>query len=158
MPLLLRLAMVFGAFFGIVGTSAGLAGLVNVLFTDGPFAVNETGVSRSDFLAVAVPLLLLYVAACVTAGTASWSLWKRRSHARMLLTALLVEFVVGDTAILVLARRLSDVSAAELGVSAAVFIVLVALALWYLFGKRSVVDYFESLRGSPSAGQTSEAT
>ena len=145
MPLLLRVAMLFGGFFGIVGTTAGLAALVDVVVTDRPFTINEDPVLRSDFLAVAVPFLLFYVAACVTAGSASWSLWKQRSGARLLLTALLVEFVVGDAAMLVLASRLTDVSVAELLFSAMAFTVLVALALWYLFRKRSVVEYFGSL-------------
>lgn len=156
MPLFLRVAMVFGGFFGIVGTSAGLAALVGVVFTDRPFTINEDPMLRSDVLVVAVPLLLLYVAACVTAGLASWSLWKQRSRARLLLTALLVEFVVGDAAMLVLARRLTDVSAAELLFSATAFTVLVALALWYLFRKRSVVGYFASLQRPPSEVSTAQ--
>ena len=145
MPLLLRVAMVFGGFFGVVGTTVGLAALINVVFTDSPFTINQDPVPRSDVLSVAVPFLLFYVLACITAGSAAWALWKQRSHARLLLVALLGEFVVGDTAMLVLARRLADISAAELGLSATVFSVLVALAFWYLFRKRSVVDYYESL-------------
>ncbi|MDH3270177.1 MAG: hypothetical protein OEN56_02520 [Gemmatimonadota bacterium] len=150
MPFLLRVAMVLGGLFGIVGTTAGLAALFNVFVMDGPVMIGQDPVPRSDFIAITVPFLLLYVTACVTAGSASWSLWKRRRHARVLLTVLLVEFVIGDTAMLVLARRLSDVPTAELGISAMVFVVLVALALWYLFGKRSVVEYYDSLRAPTS--------
>lgn len=153
LPLLLRVAMVLGGFFGIVGTTVGLAALISVVFTDSPFTIDQDPVPRSDFLALAVPFLLFYVLACITAGSAAWALWKQRSHARLLLVALLSEFIVGDTAMLVLARRLADVSAVELGLSATFFLVLVALALWYLFRKRSVVEYYESL--SPTLPEVS---
>lgn len=138
--------MVLGGIFGVIGTTAGLAVLVDIVVTDRPFTINEDPVPRFDFLAIAVPFLVFYVAACVTAGFAAWSLWKQRSRARLLLTALLAEFVVGDAAMLVLARRFNTASPAELLLSAMVFTGLVAVALWYLFRKRSVVEYFGSLQ------------
>jgi hypothetical protein len=154
MPYLLRVAMLLGALFGIVGTTAGLVLLVSAVSTEGPPEIVGDALSRAAFLAMAVSFLVFYIAACVTAGTASWALWKRRPQARMFLTVLLVEFVVGDTAVLIFARRFAEVPAAELGISAGVFVVLVALALWYLYGKHSVVEYFESQRlasAAPSA-------
>jgi hypothetical protein len=149
-PFLLRVAMLLGALFGVVGTSAGLVGLGVAVFGEGPVTLGGDPVPRSHFLPIAVPFLLLYVAACLTAGAASWSLWKRHRRARLLLTVLLVEFVVGDTAMLVLARRFSAVPAAEVAISAAFFVGLVAIALWYLFRSRSVVAFFESC-SEPSA-------
>ena len=145
-PFLLRVAMALGAVFGIVGTSVGLWGLFQIAVGDSPFQINEDPVSKADFLSVAVPFLVLYVSACVTAGAASWALWKRRARSRTLLAALLAEFVIGDAAMLFLAHRLFDVSASELATSVFFFTVLVALGLWYLFRKESVVGYYESVR------------
>jgi hypothetical protein len=59
--------------------------------------------------------------------------------------ALLVEFIVGDTAMLVFMSRTLDVTRADLAASALFFAFLVALGLWYLFRKESVVQYYESL-------------
>lgn len=154
MPLLLRGAMILGAFFGIVGTTAGIAGALGLALGDGPYAVNGEAVSKSEFLAIAVPFLLFYVAACITAGTAAWSLWKRRARSRLLLTVLLAEFVVGDAAVLALARRLLGTSSAELALSVSTFVLLVALALWYLFRNPAVVGYYESLPRPPSEVHT----
>ena len=145
-PVLLRGGMVLGAVFGVFGTTLGIWGLYLLLLSDGPFQVGEDPVPKADFLVVAVPFLTLYVTACVTAGAASWALWKRHARSRVLLTTLLAEFVIGDAAILFVARRLVQVSTSELVTSVLGFSVLVSLGLWYLFRKESVVSYYESVR------------
>ena len=146
MPFLLRVAMALGALFGIFGTSVGLWGLLRVVVGDGPFRIDEAVVSRAEFVAVAGPFLVLYILACLTAGAAGWAIWRRRARSRALLVALLTEFVLGDVAMLVLAQRMFDVGAPELVLSVSLFIVLVALGLWYLFHKASVAEYYDSLR------------
>ena len=147
-PLLLRAAMAPGAVFGVLGTAAGLWGLVLLVGSDGPFQIGEDVVPKVEFLGVAVPFLVLYISACLTAGAASWAVWKRRARSRVLWTALLAEFVIGDAAMLALARRLFEVSVFELASSIVVFSVLVAFSLWYLFRKEAVVAYYESVRPS----------
>ena len=146
MPLLLRGAMVVGVIMGTLGTVGCLWALGRVVTFGGPFQFNDTTVARADFLGVAVPFLLLLMAACLTAGAASWALWKRRVRSRSILVGLLAELVVGDAAMLLLASRMLDVTSAELASSALFFAVLVALGLWYLFRKDSVVRYYESIR------------
>lgn len=145
-PFLLRAAMALGAVFGVLGTGIGLWVLFRVILSAGPFRVNEEMVSRAEFLTVALPLVGLYVSACITAGAASWAIWRQRAYSRALLTTLLAEFVIGDTAMLVMARRLFDAGASELAVSVFFFTVLVALGLWYLYRKESVVRYYASIR------------
>ena len=146
MPFLLRLAMILGAFFGIFGTVVGLWALVRVVVSDGPFQFIDDPVSKADFLTVAVPFLVVYISACLTAGAAAWALWKRQARSRLLLAALLSEFVVGDAAMLVFMNRTLDVTTAEVASTALFFTVLVALGLWYLFRKESVVRYYRSFR------------
>lgn len=145
MPILLRLAMILGAFFGTIGTAAGLVGLLGAVLGGGPFIIHEEVVSRSEFLIVAVPFLVMYVVACLTAGAASWALLRRRTRSRILLAALLVEFAVGDAALLALAYRMSEVTVSELAASALVFALLAVAAIWYLFSKQSVSSYYESI-------------
>ena len=145
-PLLLRVAMALGAVFGVLGTVTGLWGLIHLVGNDGPFQIGENVVPRVEFLGTAVPFLVLYVSACLTAGAASWAVWNHRARSRVLWTALLAEFVIGDTAMLAMARRLFDVSVSELALSVLVFSVLVGLGLWYLFRKESVVAYYKSVR------------
>ena len=145
-PLLLRVAMALGAVFGVLGTATGLWGLFQLVGSDGPFQMGEDVVPKVEFLGVAVPFLVLYVSACLTAGAASWAIWKHRARSRILWTALLGEFVIGDAAMLALARRLFDISVSELASSVLVFSVLVGLGLWYLFRKESVAAYYESVR------------
>ncbi len=103
-------------------------------------------VAKTDFLIVALPFVFLYVLACLTAGAASWALWQGHSRSRILLTILLAEFVVGDAAMLFVARRLVEISASELIVSIVGFSVLAFLCLWYLYRKGSVVAYYDSVR------------
>lgn len=146
LPLLLLVAMVLGAIFGVLGTTLGLWGLNRLLFGDGQFLVGEGPISQPDLVAVAVPFLALYVLACVTAGAASWALWKGRSRSRIMLTTLLAEFVVGDVAMIALARRLVPASATDLVVAALGFSALVFLGLWYLYRKDSVVSYYAAVR------------
>ena len=145
------MAAVLGAVFGVVGTSFGLWGLFRIALADGPFQFDGDLIPKSAFLVVAVPFLVLYVSACVTAGAASWALWKQEYRSRMLLVALLAEFVIGDAAMLILAERRFEISAAELATSAFFFAVVVSLALWYLFKKVSVVRYYESVGQAPAA-------
>ena len=145
MPFLLRVAMALGAVFGVFGTVIGTYGLVRIGLGDGPYRINEDVASKADFLRLTVPFLVLYVAACVTAGAASWALWRRRTRSRPLLTLLLMEFVIGDAAMLLVAHKLFGVSGYEALGSALFFVVLVALGLWYLFAKESVVQYYDSI-------------
>jgi len=145
MPFLLRVAMSIGAVFGSLGTVTGGWALLRVATYDGPFRIGEVAVSRADFLAVAVPFLIIYVLACLTAAAASWALWRRRARSRSLLVALLAEFAVGDAAMLVFMSQTLEVSPSELASAALSFTVLVALGLWYLFRKGSVVRYYESI-------------
>jgi hypothetical protein len=137
--------MALGAAFGSLGTVIGLWALLRVLAADGPLQLNDVTVARADFLPVAVLFLIIYISACLTAAAASWALWKRRARSRHLLVALLVEFIVGDTAMLVFMSRTLDVTRADLAASALFFAFLVALGLWYLFRKESVVQYYESV-------------
>ncbi len=95
---------------------------------------------------LALPFVGLYVLACLTAGAASWALWRGRFRSRILLTILLAEFVVGDAAMLAVAWHLVEISASELIVSIVGFSVLAALGLWYLYSKSSVVAYYDSIR------------
>ena len=145
-PFLLRVAMVLGAVFGLLGTGVGVVGLLVVALSGGPHHIGDQVVSRAELAKVAVPFLILYVCACVTAGLASWAIWKRRAASRTLLVMLLVEFVIGDAAMLVLARNVAGTGASELAVSASIFATLVVVWLWYLFRKRSVVRYYTSVR------------
>ena len=153
-PFLLRVARALGGVFGVLGTLAGLWALVRVGAGDGPFNINNIPVTKAEFLTAAVPFLVVYIAACLTAGAASWALWKRQARSRLLLATLLVEFVVGDTAMLVIMYRTLDVTALELVTSALFFTFLVALGLWYLFRKESVVCYYESVRFSQVGATT----
>ena len=153
-PFFLRFAMALGGVFGVLGTGVGLWGLFRIALADGPFDFNGDLMSKSEFLVVAVPFLLLYVLACVTAGTASWALWKQQHRSRVLLVALLAEFVMGDAAMLFLAGRRFEVGATELVTSGLLFAVVVSLALWYLYRRESVVRYYESVGQMPT-GQTS---
>ena len=138
--------MAVGAFFGVLGTAIGLWGLFQLLGSDGPFQMGEDVVPKVEFLGIALPFLVLYVSACLTAGAASWAVWKCHARSRILWTALLAEFVIGDAAMLAFAWRLFDVGVSELASSLLVFSVLVGLSLWYLFRKESVVAYYESVR------------
>jgi hypothetical protein len=147
-PLFLRVAMALGAVFGIFGTIAGLWGLFRLIVSDGPFSIGEDAATKAEFLTLAGPVLALYVSACLTAGAASWALWKRRGGSRLLLTALLAEFAVGDAAMLALARFRLGVSGTELAIPVTSFSVVVALGLWYLYRKEAVVRYYESVRST----------
>jgi hypothetical protein len=140
--------MAVGAVFGVLGTSVGVWVMIRIALSDGPYRINDDLVSKAEFLPVAVPFLVLYVLACVTAGAASWAIWRQRIRSRALLTVLLAEFVIGDAAMLVLARRVSDVGAPELAASVSFFAILVATGLWYLFRKQSVVQYYSSVRSA----------
>ena len=153
LPLLLRVALTLGAIFGVAGTAVGLWGLVRLLLSDGPFQLGEDLVAQADFLIVALPLVVLYVLACLTAGAASWALWRGRARSRILLTILLAEFVIGDAAMLFLARRLVEIGVSELLISASVFSVLALLGLWYLYRKASVVAYYKSIRGDEATAR-----
>lgn len=145
LPILLRVAMVLGAVFGTLGTAIGVLGLFRLALGDASFRVDDTVLSRAEVVAIAGPFLILYISACLTAGAASWAIWTRRARSRALLVALLAEFVLGDAAMLVVARRTFGVGMSEVLLSASVFTVLVALALWYLFRKASVVEYYSTL-------------
>ena len=147
-PRFLRVAMALGSVFGIFGTIAGLWALFRLIASDGPFSIGEDAATKAEFLILAGPFLALYVSACLTAGAASWALWKRRGRSRLLLSALLAEFVVGDAAMLALARFRFGVSGAELAISVSSFSVVVALGLWYLYRKETVVRYYESVRSA----------
>ncbi len=151
-PLLLRVATGLGSVFGIFGTVVGLWGLFRLIASDGPFSIGGDAATKAEFLIVAVPFLVLYVSACLTAGAASWALWKRRDGSRLLLTALLAEFVIGDVAMLALARLRLGVSGAELAISVSTFSVLVALGLWYLYRKETVVRYYASVGSATAEG------
>ncbi len=150
MPFLLRAATIAGGFFGIFGTGVGLWVLFRVLVSDGPFQFDGDAVPKRDFLTIALPFLIVYISACLTAGAAAWALWKGKARSRPLLAMLLAEFVLGDAAMLVFMDRTLDVTTGELVSSALVFAVLVALGLWYLFRKQSVVQYYETLRSRPA--------
>ena len=144
--------MILGAVFGAFGTILGLWGLYRLVLSGAPFQVGDDPVPNAEFLIVAIPFLALYLSACLTAGAASWALWKRHPRFRVLLAALLAEFVVGDAAMLSVARRSVQISNVELATSILGFSILVALGLWYLFRKDSVVSYYEAVRrGAASA-------
>jgi tryptophan-rich sensory protein len=138
--------MALGAVFGVLGTSVGVWALIRIALSDGPYQISDDSLSKAEFLPVALFFLVLFVLACVTAGAAAWAIWRRQDRSRALLTVLLAEFVVGDAAMLVLAQRVSEVGAPELAVSATFFTILVATALWYLFRKQSVVQYYSYIR------------
>lgn len=143
--MLLRLAMALGALFGVVGTGVGLWSLLSVALSGGPFRFGEDLVPKDQFISVAVPFLVLYVCACITAGLAAWAILRRRARSRVLLTALLGEFVVGDAAMLLVASSVFGIRWTEVAASAVFFTGLTALALWYLFRKRSVALYYASI-------------
>jgi len=144
-PLLLQLAMAAGAVFGTVGTLVGAWAFVGLLAQDGPLLVDDVSLSKAEFLSVALPLLAVYVMACLTAGAAALALWNDRARSRVLLTALLLEFVIGDSVMLAVMHRTLGASLMSLAAPAASFVLLVALALWYLFRKSSVVQYYAAL-------------
>ena len=144
LPLLLRMAMILGAVFGVFGTTLGVYGVYLLLVGDGPVRFGDARVPKADFLAAALPFLGLYISACLTVGAASWALWKRHPRFRFLLTVLLVEFLVGDAAMLALAGRLAQIGPSELVTSILGFLVLASLGLWYLFRKDSVVSYYQA--------------
>lgn len=151
-PFLLRVAMVVGGVLGVLGTSVGLWALFQIVLWDGSLAVNGEMVSRSEFLLVAGAFVVLGVLACLTAGAASLALWQQRPRSRVLLVVLLAEFVLGDAGMLILAGRRFEVGVGELAASAFLFAVVVLLALWYLYRKSAVVQYYESLGRWPVGG------
>lgn len=146
LPLLLAVARVAGGVFGMFGTAAGLWGLLRIAVGDDLFETSGDLVSTADFRVISIAFLVFYVFACVTAGAASLALWRQQPRSRFLLVALLAEFVIGDSAVLVLANRLLGVGTIELATSVIFFALVASSALWYLFRKASVVGYYEAVR------------
>ncbi len=147
-PFLLQVTMVLGGVFGSGGTLVGVWALQQLLMAEGPFLVEDVSMSKAAFLRLALPLVVVYISACITAGAAAFYLWKHRARSRLLLLALLCEFVVGDSIMLFAMHRTLGVSLGDVAAAAGGFVLLVAVALWYLFRRDSVVDYYRALSRS----------
>ena len=139
-PLGLTVAMVFLGFIGILGSTAGVFGMLS-LVGDGPFRMNGEVVSKGEFLRFAVPFYLLYVGGCLLAAAIAWSIHTAHPRSRPLLLAYGACFFG-----IVPLSIMFGVPAADVVSSSFFMLLLLVLGWMYLYRKDAVVRYYEAIR------------
>ena len=134
-PFLIRmLALLAGTISAVIGLFVALtrAGV------SGRYMINGDEVSRDEFIARAVPSLLL---AAIVAGIVAWAFWKERRWARHAFVAAWLALLVWVGAFL---WNDPDIDADE--VFELVFgVVAGAPVVWYFYMKRGVATYYRAL-------------
>jgi hypothetical protein len=139
-PFLIRMLALL---LGFVAAATGLMVLMTILSSGGTYYINGDVVTRAEFLARAVPWLLL---TAIAAGTLGWAFWGERRWARH-------AFVIFWAAVVLTAdlRFWEDpaIDADELFVTVFTLVCLLPV-IWYFYLKRNVVAYYRSLALRPA--------
>jgi len=153
MPFLLLCGMGFSAFFAGLGTVVWSLLLISIPFQS-RFSFNGRDVSRPDFVASMWPFFAVYFLVLVAFGAVAYSLWKERTWSREAMAGFWV--ALGLTAFG--AQSIEPAPQADFlsGIAAIGFCAI--LALWYLYGKRSVRAYFSAIRTQASDGLESDSS
>jgi hypothetical protein len=141
-PFLITCGMAFMAFFAAVAAVALVFFLVLILFSSGPFTIDGAPVTKGAFLSVALPIFLVIVPVAALAGAFAWGVWKEHAWTReaaMAFWACSVLVSIGQLIVV------PDQRSEALQGLFSVFII-VPLALWYFYRKRSVVLYYRELK------------
>ena len=143
MPWVLRGFMILS---GLLGLMTGLGSLIFLFAAaagSGPYMVQGATVSRDEFMAFAIPMLLGEAALCGCAVSAAWGLFRRRYWARPLLLGL----AVAATLFSVLGGTFVGLPTARLLIATLTGGLAILVLWWILYRRDDVVDWFEALRG-----------
>ena len=139
-PFLIAMAMALLGFFGIVGTLVVTVILLTAVFGNGPYTMNGEAVSKGQFLQFTIPFSILYLACCVYAGLIAWFIHSERPQSRLLLLGWLVAPFLVMPVLAAFGETRSDILSAV-----AWWAPIVLLGWLYLYHKKAVVEYYESL-------------
>ena len=142
MPWLLRVCVVVSVLLGVFTGLASLAFLMVATVGAGPYIVQGATVSRAEFMAFAVPVLLGETVLSIMSIAVAWGLFRRRYWARPLMVglgaaAMLFSLLAGTLVGLPMKQVLFGTVSGAVGV----------LILWWtLYRRDDMVDWFEALR------------
>jgi hypothetical protein len=140
MPLALKLAMWWCALWPVMISIFLIAVFLSALFV-GKYQVNGKEASVFQFLQASWGLFLGFVGFGTMQGILAYALWTQKRWAREFMIGFLIAFVSFFILITVLNWTEMQGSFTE---EAIVLIILLGIAVWYLYVKRNVVAYFET--------------
>jgi hypothetical protein len=134
-PFLIRMLV---ALLGLVATAAGVMVLVTLFSRGGTYYLNGDVVTRAEFLARAVPWLLLVG---VMAGMLGWAFWTDRRWARHAFVVVCAAWTIAAD---LFAWNDPAIDADEVFVTVFSMSCLLPV-LWYFYLKRNVIEYYRAL-------------
>jgi hypothetical protein len=142
MPGVLKFFMVVSVIFGLFAGLASLGFLVAATAGSGPYFVQGAAVSREEFMAFAMPVLMGESVLCAFSVAAAWALWRRRYWARPLLLGM----SLGAFLFSALIGTVVGMPMSQVGTSVVVGGLALLVLWWVLYRRDDVVDWFEALR------------
>jgi len=143
-PRLLAFSMVLAAFSTVVGAIV----LPMALLTGGgTYTINGESVTREVFLAQAGPF---FVVMFLSTGAVAWALWTERAWGRELIMACAAALSL----VMIYGFASDPTTRTQWPAWAFASLLYVALPAWYLYGRRSVREYYAGLRARVSAAGT----
>ena len=141
-PFLITCGMAFMAFFAAVAAVVVPLFIVIALVSSGPFTIDGVPVTKGAFLSFSLPIFLVIVPVATLAGAFAWGVWKERAWTRGAAMAFWVcSALVSIGQLILVPDQRSEAVQGLLSL-----LVIVPVALWYFYRKRTVVLYYGALQ------------
>jgi hypothetical protein len=140
MPFLLMCGMGLAMFYGSVAIVVFIVLAAVAPFGGGSYSLNGHVVSRAEFLAGAWPLLIGWPIASAIIVAIAYALWKELPWSRAAIVAYLLVITALAAVLLIWKGGGEDVLP-----SIATLAIVTAGIGWYLYGKATVVTYYQAL-------------
>lgn len=153
MPLLLLCGMGLLAFFVAVGSIAYTVIALVSLLGHGPFTVNDSPVSKAEFIHTIWPILAFYPLGLLALGAMAYALWRERAWSRPAMMA----FWLVAVAATIIEQFVTPEDIPTFIITVITLLLSATIAAWYLYRKRSVASYYRAVANRQVVPHTSRA-